>query len=120
MIPAFYPVLDSACGLPAVAAAEAILEAGARILPFRHKGFISRPVFEEAERLAALCRDAGALFVINDRADIAMLLDAALHLGQDDLPPADARRIIPRNRRDFFSTGRGDQIRCGKREPVET
>src|ERR1700686_4060041 len=95
MIPNFYPVLDTACGLPAPEAAEAILEAGARILQFRHKGVFSRPVFEEAERVASLCRDAGALFVLNDRADIAMLLDAALHLGQDDLPPADARRIMP-------------------------
>ena len=98
MIPAFYPLVDTGCGLPATDAAEAILEAGARILQFRHKGFFSRDVFEEAKRIAALSRDAGALFVINDRADIALLLDAALHLGQDDLPPADARRIMPPGR----------------------
>ena len=112
-VPNFYPIVDSAD------AAEAILEAGARILQFRHKGFFSRHVFELAERIAALCRDAGALFVINDRADIAMLLDAALHLGQDDLPPADARRIMPPGRIIGFSTHTADQLRTGDREPVD-
>ena len=67
-LPAFYPIVDT------VPAAEALLEAGARILQFRHKGFFSRSVFEEASRIAELCRSAGALFVVNDRADIAGLL----------------------------------------------
>jgi thiamine-phosphate pyrophosphorylase len=123
LIPAFYPVLDtellSQQGLPATEAAEAILEAGARILQFRHKQFFSRQVFEEAERVARLCRDAGALFVINDRADIAMLLNAALHLGQDDLPPADARRIIPPDRIIGFSTHNADQLLAADRQPVD-
>ncbi len=79
--------------LDSVWAAEAILEAGAKILQFRHKGFFSRSVFEDAQRVAGLCRQAGALFVMNDRADIAKLLSAALHLGQDDLAPSDARKI---------------------------
>jgi thiamine-phosphate pyrophosphorylase len=112
-VPNFYPIVDTAD------AAEAILEVGARILQFRHKGFFSRDVFDEAKRIAALCRDAGALFVINDRADIAMLLDAALHLGQDDLPPADARRIMPPGRIIGFSTHNADQLRAGDREPVD-
>jgi thiamine-phosphate pyrophosphorylase len=119
MIPAFYPLVDTACGLPAADAAEAILEGGARILQFRHKGVFSRHVFEEATKIASLCRAAGALFVINDRADIAMLLDAALHLGQDDLPPADARRIMPPDRIIGFSTHNADQLRTADREPVD-
>jgi thiamine-phosphate pyrophosphorylase len=112
-VPNFYPIVDT------TDAAEAILEAGARILQFRHKGFFSRDVFDEAKRIAALCRDAAALFVMNDRADMAMLLDAALHLGQDDLPPADARRIMPPNRIIGFSTHNADQLRAGDREPVD-
>lgn len=118
MIPAFYPVLDTAVSLPAVVAAEAILEAGARILQFRHKGIFSRQIFEEATNIASLCRGAGALFVINDRADIAMLLEAALHLGQDDLPPSDARRIMPSDRIIGFSTHNAGQLLAADREPV--
>jgi thiamine-phosphate pyrophosphorylase len=106
-------------GLPAADGAEAILEADAQILQFRHKSFFSRQVFEDAERVAKLCRDAGALFIMNDRADVAMLLDAALHLGQDDLPPADARRLMPPNRVIGFSTHNAGQLRAGDHEPVD-
>jgi thiamine-phosphate pyrophosphorylase len=123
MIPAFYPVLDTSLlasrGLAFADAAQAILDAGARILQFRHKEFFSRRIFEEAQRIASLCREAGALFVMNDRADIAMLLEAALHLGQDDLPPSDARRIMPSGRIIGFSTHNADQLRAGDLEPVD-
>ena len=98
-------------------AAEAILEAGARILQFRHKGFFSRDVFEDAQRVAALCRAAGAMFVINDRADIAMLLGAGVHLGQSDLAPADARRLT--DAIIGFSTHNEQQLVAGDREPVD-
>src|SRR5258705_13090369 len=81
-------------GVGALDAARQILAAGAKILQFRDKGFFSRDTFRELEIIARLCRDAGALLVVNDRADIARLLDAAVHLGQDDLPPADARMIV--------------------------
>ena len=117
----FYPVLDlellARRTLPVVEAAEAILDAGARILQFRYKGFFSREVFEDAQRIAGLCRAAHALFVINDRADIAMLLGAAVHLGQDDLAPADARRLT--DAIIGFSTHNEQQLRAADREPVD-
>jgi len=117
-LPAFYPILD-ADRVSAIPAAEALLEAGARILQFRHKSFLSRSAFEDASRIAELCRSAGALFVVNDRADIAMLLNAGLHLGQDDLAPADARRILPAATIIGFSTHNEDQLRAGDLEPVD-
>src|ERR1700757_1283529 len=93
-LPKFYPILDPEIaarqGIDPVIAAEQILEGGATILPFRHKGFFSREVVAQPERVAELCRDAGVLFVVNDRADLAALTGAALHLGQDDLPPSAA------------------------------
>ncbi len=72
-----------------------MLEGGARILQFRHKGPFSGDVFAQAEAIATLCRDAGAIYVMNDRADLAALLGAGLHVGQDDLPPEVARKIVP-------------------------
>jgi thiamine-phosphate pyrophosphorylase len=112
-LPPFYPIIDT------VPAAEAVLEAGARILQFRHKGFFSRQAFENANRIAALCRSAGALFVVNDRADVAKLLNAALHLGQDDLAPSDARRIMPAASIIGFSTHNELQLLAGHKEPVD-
>jgi len=119
VIDRFYPVLDTERPLAAVSAAEAILEGGARILQFRHKGFFSHEVFEQAQQIAALCRDANAMFVMNDRADMAMLLKTALHLGQDDLAPSDARRIMPAGLAIGFSTHNAEQLRAGDREPVD-
>jgi thiamine-phosphate pyrophosphorylase len=117
-LPAFYPILD-ADRVPAVPTAGALLEAGVRILQFRHKSFFSRKAFEEASRISELCRHAGALFIVNDRADIAKLLNAGLHLGQEDLAPADARRILPAPSVIGFSTHNEQQLRAGDAEPVD-
>ncbi|HYL38560.1 MAG TPA: thiamine phosphate synthase [Bryobacteraceae bacterium] len=123
ILPAFYPILDTGLlaghGLNAVAAAEAILEAGAGILQFRHKEFFSRDVFEDAQCVADLCRSCQALFVMNDRADFARLLGAALHLGQEDLEPADARLILGPSAIIGFSTHNEMQLRKGDAEPVD-
>jgi thiamine-phosphate pyrophosphorylase len=122
-LPAFYPVLDTQLlsdrGFDAIDAAEAILAGGARILQFRHKTFFSRDAFEQAARVAELCREAHALFVMNDRVDMAILLDAALHLGQDDLAPADARKILPPGSIIGLSTHNETQLLAADREAVD-
>jgi len=123
IVPAFYPILDADLlagrGLGVIPAAEALLEAGVGVLQFRYKGFITRGVFEQAECVAAFCRSAKVQFVMNDRADLAMLLGSALHLGQHDLAPADARRIMPRESLIGFSTHNARQLREGDLEPVD-
>ena len=101
-----------------VQAAADILEAGAGILQFRHKGFFSKNIFRQACEVAALCRGAGAEFVMNDRADLAALLGAALHLGQDDLTPADARRVVGGNAVIGLSTHNESQLRAALEERV--
>ncbi|HPF37332.1 MAG TPA: thiamine phosphate synthase [Phycisphaerae bacterium] len=75
--------------------AEAILDAGADVIQLREKGLSDSALLERAQALRELTRRCGAMLVINDRADIARLADAdAVHLGQEDLPVADARRIL--------------------------
>ena len=90
VLPRFYPILDTALvtarGGLLVDVARAFLDAGVRILQYRHKDDWQQRHFDEAAQLAQACRDAGATLVVNDRADFARLLDAALHVGQDDLP----------------------------------
>jgi thiamine-phosphate pyrophosphorylase len=119
----FYPILDTETAarheIDPLAAAEQILEGGARILQFRHKGFFSRETFDLAQRISSLCRDAGALFVMNDRGDVARLLDAALHLGQDDLSPADARRVLSDGSVIGFSTHNEAQFRAAAEQPAD-
>jgi len=121
-LPKFYPILDPEIaarhGLDPIAAAEQILAGGAKILQFRHKGFFSREVFAQLERVAELCRDAGALLVVNDRADLAALTGAALHLGQDDLAPSAARKVVGAETLIGFSTHNERQLRAAAAEPA--
>jgi thiamine-phosphate pyrophosphorylase len=121
-LPRFYPILDttalSARECSVVLAAEALLEAGVRILQYRHKKAWTQLHFDEAKRIARLCHEVGVLFVLNDRADFAHLIGTALHIGQDDLPPLAARRIIS-DEVVGFSTHNRQQLVRGDDEAVE-
>ena len=123
MLPRFYPILDPEIairrGIDPIAAAEQILEGGATILQFRHKGFFSREVFAQLERVAELCRQAHVLFVVNDRADLAAITGAALHLGQDDLTPSAARKVVGTKTLIGFSTHNEAQLRAAAAEPAD-
>jgi thiamine-phosphate pyrophosphorylase len=122
-LPRVYPILDSELlarrGIALETAAAAYLEGGAGILQIRHKGHWSRETFASAKRIATLCREAGAQFVVNDRADIALLLDAALHIGQDDLAPRDARKIVGSEAMIGFSSHNVEQLCAAGGEPVD-
>jgi thiamine-phosphate pyrophosphorylase len=71
------------------------LKAGIRWVQLRDKSMSRRDLFEEAVKLRDITREHGAFFVVNDYADIAAAVDAdGVHLGQDDLPVAEARRVL--------------------------
>lgn len=122
-LPRLYPILDTeslarrSCDV--VQAAEAMLAGGARILQFRHKRDYTREVFDRLRTVAALCHGAGAAFIVNDRADLARLVDAGVHLGQDDLPPSDARRILGPQRLIGLSTHNSEQLSAARTEPID-
>ena len=122
-LPRVYAILDTqlllARGCAAETAANAWLEGGARILQFRHKGPWTREVFAQAERLSVQCRGLGTAFIVNDRADMANLLGAGLHIGQDDLPPGDARRIMGEEAMLGCSTHNVCQMEAAGMEPVD-
>ena len=75
---------------------EGLLAGGARIVQLREKTLPDRVLLRMAEDFRARTARAGALLIINDRVDIALAVDAdGVHLGQDDLPVAAARRLAP-------------------------
>lgn len=123
IFPRFYPILDTGAaaraGLDLVKSARALLDAGIGILQLRHKDHFDRKMFETAREVAAACREAGALFVINDRADMAILLDTALHIGQDDLPAPESRALIGTGRVLGLSTHNEEQLLASNDEPVD-
>jgi thiamine-phosphate pyrophosphorylase len=74
------------------------LAGGCRLIQYRDKVAYPRLLLSRAVRFGAACRTAGALFLVNDRLDVALLAGAdGCHLGQDDLPLPAARRIVPKN-----------------------
>ncbi|MFL6354118.1 MAG: thiamine phosphate synthase [Bryobacteraceae bacterium] len=121
-LPRFYPILDTTAladrGCAVIPAAKALLEAGAKIVQYRHKSNWTQAHFDDAQQIARLCHDHGVLFVLNDRADFARLLGAALHVGQDDLPPVAARRVVI-DEVIGFSTHDEMQLTRAHAEPVE-
>jgi len=81
--------------LPVEAQAEAFLHGGARVLQLRLKRTGPARAVDIAGRLAERCRAAGAVLLVNDRVDWALLAGAdGVHLGAEDLPPEDARRLL--------------------------
>jgi len=75
---------------------DAVLSGGARVVQLRDKESPDRELLAKARYFREQTRQAGALFLVNDRVDIALLSGAdGVHLGQDDLPPGKVRRIAP-------------------------
>lgn len=86
------------------------LAAGIRFFQYRNKGGSRRAVYEAALRLASLAGSSGALFFVNDHADIAAAVDAdGVHLGQDDLPIEFARELLGKKKLIGISTHSREQ-----------
>jgi len=70
------------------------VRAGVTVVQYREKEKSAQEMIEEAKKLKEICKGK-ALFLINDRADIALAVDAdGIHLGQDDMQYGDARRLL--------------------------
>jgi thiamine-phosphate pyrophosphorylase len=82
-------------GRPVLDVAEAALKGGASVLQLRDKTHDKGVTLPAARQLKALCDQHGALFIMNDHADLAASSGAhGLHVGQTDLPVAEARRTL--------------------------
>lgn len=100
MIPAapFLCVITDEAYCPVTLAREA-LNGGAAMIQLRHKSASGSQLFTWALAIRNLCREYHALFIINDRVDIALACEAdGVHLGQDDLPAAAARKLLGNTR----------------------
>ena len=92
-----YLVTDDGClqGRALIDCVCEALEGGVTLVQYRAKTASSAEMYAEAMQLKALCDSFNVPLIINDRLDIAMAVGAAgVHLGQDDLPCAAARKIL--------------------------
>lgn len=92
-----YGILDFglSAGRGNVEVARQMLEAGVKIIQYREKDRKMGVMFEECRAIRELTRQAGATFIVNDFTDIALLVDAdGVHVGQDDIPVPEVRRLL--------------------------
>jgi len=114
IIEGLYAIVDTSLVLPerAEETAGQLLTAGVRMLQLRAKGLGSGDFLRLACRIKGLAQESGAIFIVNDRADITVASEAdGLHIGQSDIPAADARRLLGEDKLIGLSTHNLEQAR---------
>lgn len=105
-LPKIYPITDTRLSkLSHAEQVEKLIAGGADFIQLREKYASPKEFYAEAEKALQIARKQGVKIIINDRVDIALALKAdGVHLGQDDLPPDSARKILGENAIIGFST----------------
>ena len=99
---------------------EWAVKAGLPCVQLRYKGQDEREHLALAHKLRRITAGTDTLFIVNDRPDIALMSGAdGLHLGQDDLPATEARRLIGPELLLGLSTHNLDQVRAANDAPVD-
>ena len=78
---------------------KSAIKGGVKIVQYREKGASTKKMIEEAKEIKKLCKKNNVIFLINDRIDVALAVDAdGVHLGCDDLPYQSARKLLGKNK----------------------
>lgn len=95
-LPKIYPITDvSLSKLSHLEQVEKLISGGAELIQLRDKHYSPKDFYAEAKKVIEFARLKNVKIIINDRVDIALAVDAdGVHLGQDDLPPQEARKIL--------------------------
>lgn len=106
ILPKIYPITDKKIsGLSHTTQVSRLIEGGTTLIQLREKDLSPRDFYEEAEKVLEIAREKKVKILINDRVDLALCLKAdGVHLGQDDLPPEEARKILGEKAIIGFST----------------
>ncbi len=123
ILPRLYVIGDAdrarARGWTVPALARACLSGGARLLQVRAKHAGAAELLDLCDQVAAEAAPFGATVVVNDRADVARLVESAgVHVGQDDMAAADARRIVGPDVIVGLSTHTPLQVQDALRQPI--
>lgn len=121
VLPKIYPVTDSrVSGISHVRQIEELIKGGARFIQLREKHSSPRDFYDAAEQAIMAARKSSVRIIVNDRVDIALSLKAdGVHLGQDDLPPEYARRILGPEAIIGFSTHSPEQALAALDLPID-
>jgi thiamine-phosphate pyrophosphorylase len=113
LFPALYAILDFNAGLQEnLSTAKLLAGAGVQLIQLRAKSAPSRGFFEASRALNTELRPHGVRFIVNDRPDIAAMVDAGgVHVGQEDIPVGEARNMCGDSRWVGVSTHNLEQFR---------
>ena len=116
-LPLVYPITDTRIsGLSHADQVGLLADGGATLVQLREKTLPSLDFYNEAKTAA----DLGLTLIINDRVDVALAVNAAgVHLGQDDLPPQAARKLLGDDAIIGFSTHSVAQARLAATLPID-
>ena len=116
-----YPITDRhLSGLSHAEQVAQLGDTGVKLIQLREKLETPLKFYAEAEAALRVARDRGVRIIINDRVDIALALEAdGIHLGQEDLPPEAARRLLGDDAIIGFSTHNVEQARLAAQLPVD-
>jgi len=120
-LPKLYPLTDTRLsGLSHAEQVKRLAAGGARVIQLREKHASPAEFYLEAQKALEIARHENIKFIINDRVDIALALKAdGVHLGQDDLPPIEARKLLGNNAIIGFSTHDLEQAAAALKFPID-
>jgi thiamine-phosphate pyrophosphorylase len=120
-LPKIYPITDARLAkISHAAQVKRLIDGGARFIQLRDKYAAPQEFYESARESLRIARKHDAKLIINDRVDIALALKAdGIHLGQDDLPPDEARKILGEKAIIGFSTHNVRQAIKAVRMPID-
>ncbi len=121
MFPALYAILDpDLTAAPLTTLAATLADAGVQLMQLRDKRGSAARIYSQAKELQAILSPRGVRFIVNDRPDIAAMTESGgVHVGQEDLPAEDARRICGSSRWVGVSTHNLQQLREADRTSVD-
>jgi thiamine-phosphate diphosphorylase len=117
-----YPILDASFETLDTmrASVRALGKAGVRLVQLRGKDLSGEELHLWASAAREVSRECGVRLIVNDRADVALMVEAdGVHLGQDDLSPSGARRVLGPDSIIGLSTHTVEEARRARSEPVD-
>jgi thiamine-phosphate pyrophosphorylase len=121
VFPRLYAIIDPTfLTISELSLAEALAESGVQLIQYRNKTGTSRQFFEISRQLSNVLNPRGVRFIVNDRADIALLANAGgVHVGQEDLGVEEARAVCGRDRWVGVSTHNFEQLAAADRTSAD-
>jgi thiamine-phosphate pyrophosphorylase len=121
VFPRLYAIIDPTfLSISELALAEALSESGVELIQYRNKTASSRQFFENSQQLSNVLGPRGVRFIVNDRADIALLANSGgVHVGQEDLGVEEARAVCGPDRWVGVSTHNFEQLAAADRTSAD-